>query len=50
LAVPEARRLAAFNAELGLNIDAQTARCRCGGERMDHNIAIDGLCRKAGYT
>ena len=49
-AVPAARRLAAFNAERGLNIDAQTARCRWRGERMDYSIAIDGLCRKAGYT
>ena len=49
-AVPEARRLAAFNAERGLNIDAQTARCKWGGERMDYNIAIDGLCWQAGYV
>ena len=49
-AVPGARRLAAFNAERGLNIDAQIARCKWGGERMDYNIAIDGLCWKAGYT
>ncbi|MCY3987492.1 MAG: hypothetical protein OXF94_02690, partial [Gammaproteobacteria bacterium] len=49
-AVPEARRLAAFNAERGLNIDAQTARCKWGGEQMDYNIALDGLCRQAGYT
>ncbi len=44
------RRLAAFNAERGLNIDAQTARCKWSGERMDYDIAIDGLCRQAGYT
>ena len=49
-AVSEAQRLAAFNAERGLKIDAQTARCRWRGERMDYNIAIDGLCRQAGYT
>ncbi len=49
-AVCGSRRLAAFNAERGLNIDAQTARCKWGGERMDYNIAIDGLCWKAGYT
>ncbi|MCY3817709.1 MAG: DUF222 domain-containing protein, partial [Gammaproteobacteria bacterium] len=49
-AVPEARRLAAFNAERGLKIDAQTARCKWRGERMDYNIAIDGLCWQAGYT
>jgi len=42
------QRLAAFNAERGLNIDAQTARWR--GERMDYIIAIDGLCWQAGYT
>ena len=45
-----AEQLKASNAERGLNIDAQTARCRWGGERMDYNIAIDGLCWKAGYT
>jgi len=43
-------QLKAFNAERGLNIDAQTARCKWGGERMDYNIAIDGLCWKAGHT
>ena len=48
-AVPGARRLAAFNAERGLSIDAQTARCGWHGERMDYNIAIDGLCWQAGY-
>ena len=49
-AVCGARRLEAFNAERGLNIDAQTARCKWGGERMDYNIAIDGLCCQAGYA
>ena len=44
-----ARRLLAFNTARGLAIDAGTARCRWGGERMDYDIAIDGLCRKAGY-
>ena len=48
-AVPEAQRLAAFNKERGLDIDAQTARCKWGGERMDYNIAIDGLCWQSGY-
>lgn len=43
-------QLKAFNAERGLKIDAQTARCKWGGERMDYNIAIDGLCWKAGYV
>ena len=43
-------QLKAFNAKRGLNIDAQTACCKWGGERMDYNIAIDGLCWKAGYT
>ena len=43
------RRLAVSNAERGLNIDAQTARCKWGGECMDYDIAIDGLCWKAGY-
>ncbi len=45
-----ARRLAAFNTASGLAIDAHTARCGWGGERMDYNIAIDALCREAGYT
>ena len=49
-AVCGARRLAAFNGERGLSIDAQTARCKWRGERMDYDIAIDGLCWKAGYT
>ena len=44
-----ARRLAEFNTARGLSIDAQTARCRWGGERIDYNIAIDGLCREAGF-
>ena len=48
-AVPYARRLAASNAERGLNIDAETARCKWGGERMDYNIAIDSLCWQTGY-
>ena len=45
-----AKRLAALNATRGLNIDAGTVRCGWGGERMDYNIAIDGLCLQAGYT
>ena len=45
-----ARRLAAFNAARGLAIDAHTARCGWGGERMDYNIAIEALCWEAGYT
>ncbi len=45
-----AERLAACNAARGLAIDAGTARCRWRGERMDYDIAIDGLCRQAGYT
>ena len=44
-----AERLAAFNAARGLAIDAGTARCGWGGERMDYNIAIDALCLQAGY-
>ena len=44
-----AQRLAAANAARGLSIDAGTARCGWGGERMDYDIAIDGLCRQAGY-
>ena len=44
-----AEQLKASNVERGLSIDAQTARCRWRGERMDYNIAIDGLCWKAGY-
>ena len=45
-----AQRLAAFNAARGLAINAGTARCGWGGERMDYNIAIDALCREAGHT
>ena len=45
-----AQRLAAFNAARGLAINASTARCGWGGERMDYNIAIDALCWEAGYT
>ena len=45
-----ARRLKAFNAARGLAIDAGTARCRWGGERMDYDIAIDGLCRETGFA
>ncbi len=45
-----AQRLAEFNASRGLNIEAHTARCGWGGERMDYNIAIDGLCLEAGYN
>ena len=41
--------LAKSNAERGLDIDAQTARCGWMGERMDYNTAIDGLCWQAGY-
>ena len=44
-----AQRLAAANAARGVSIDARTARCRWGGERMDYDIAIDALCREAGY-
>ena len=43
-----AQRLAAFNAARGVSIDAGTARCGWGGERMDYDIAIDALCRQAG--
>ena len=49
-AVCGSRRLAASNAERGPYIDAQTARCGWRGERMDYDIAIDGLCWKAGYA
>ena len=49
-AVDGAEQLAAFNAARGLAIDAGTARCGWTGERMDYNIAIDGLCLQAGYT
>lgn len=45
-----AEQLEAFNTARGLAIDARTARCRWRGERMDYDIAIDGLCREAGYT
>ncbi len=49
-AVDGAEQLAAFNVARGLAIDAHTARCGWGGERMDYNIAIDNLCLQAGYT
>ena len=45
-----AGRPAELNAARGLNIDAGTARCGWGGERMDYDIAIDNLCLQAGYT
>ena len=45
-----AEQLEAFNTARGLTIDAGTARCRWRGERMDYDIAIDGLCREAGHT
>ncbi|MDE2816076.1 MAG: DUF222 domain-containing protein [Chloroflexota bacterium] len=45
-----AEQLEAFNRARGLAIDAGTARCRWRGERMDYDIAIDGLCREAGHT
>ena len=41
--------LAELNAARGLDIDAQTARCGWNGERMDYNIALDGLCWEAGF-
>ena len=44
------QRLKAFNAARGLAINAGAARCGWGGERMDYNIAIEALCREAGYT
>ncbi len=44
------RRLAAFNTSRGLAINASTARCGWSGERMDYNIAIEALCREAGYN
>lgn len=49
VAVETAQRLAALNAARGLNIDARTARCRWGRERMDYDIAMDALCLQAGY-
>ena len=45
-----AEQLEAFNRARGHTIDAGTARCRWRGERMDYDIAIDGLCREAGHT
>ena len=44
-----AEQLEAFNRARGHTIDARTARCRWRGERMDYDIAIDALCREAGY-
>lgn len=45
-----AKSLAESNAARGINIDAKIARCKWSGERMDYNIAIDGLCWQAGHT
>jgi len=45
-----AERVEALNSARGLTIDAGTARCRWRGERMDYDIAIDELCRRAGYS
>ncbi|MCY3815510.1 MAG: hypothetical protein OXG59_04375, partial [Gammaproteobacteria bacterium] len=45
-----AEQLEAFNRARGHTIDAGTARCRWRGECMDYDIAIDGLCREAGFT
>ncbi len=47
---PGGEALAAINAERGRRIDAGTARCGWGGELMDYDIAIDGLCWEARYT
>ena len=44
-----AEQLKAFNTARGLHIDAGTARCGWRGERMDYDIAIEALCREAGY-
>ncbi|MDE0245280.1 MAG: HNH endonuclease signature motif containing protein, partial [Gammaproteobacteria bacterium] len=44
-----AEQLKVLNTARGLDIDAGTARCGWRGERMDYDIAIDGLCREAGY-
>ena len=44
-----AQRLAAANAARGVSVDAGTACCGWGGERMDYDIAIDALCREAGH-
>ncbi|MXW44412.1 MAG: DUF222 domain-containing protein [Gammaproteobacteria bacterium] len=44
-----AQRVEALNTARGLTINAGTARCRWRGERMDYDIAIDALCRQAGY-
>ena len=43
------QQLAAFNVARGLAINADTARCHWGGERMDYNFAIDALCSQGGY-
>ena len=44
-----AEQLEAFNTARGHTIDAGTARCRWRGERMNYDIAIEALCREAGY-
>ena len=48
-AINGAAQLAEINAARGVEIDAATARCGWRGERMDYNIAIEGLCQRAGY-
>ncbi|MDE0680489.1 MAG: hypothetical protein OXI11_09790 [Gammaproteobacteria bacterium] len=50
MAMKTARRLVAFNTESGSNIDSRTARCKWSGERLDYNIAINGLCGQTGYS
>ena len=45
---PRALPLAAWNARRGVTIDADTACCGWLGEKMDYNLAIDGLCWESG--
>ncbi len=45
----ELDKLEARITELWGRINAATARCGWGGERMEYDIAIDGLCWEAGY-
>ncbi len=45
---PRELPLAEWNARRGLAIDAATARCGWLGERMDYNLATEGLCWESG--
>ena len=46
IAILESRDLAAQHAAQGIRIDERTAVTRWAGERMDYDIAVDGLIRR----